>query len=451
MRTGLTIGIYLVINVVAAQGNWSTLFNNQDLEGWEILGGEATYAVENDQIIGTTKGSHNTFLATKKSYSDFIFEVEVWVDPRMNSGIQFRSQQTEQGRVFGYQAEIDPSPRAYSGGIYDEGSSRDWLYPLSLNPAGQKAFVNGAWNRYRIEAIGTSIRIWVNDICTAVLEDDASREGFIALQVHGVAPTEQTRTVRWRNIRICTEDLSTQARPVPSSVFTLNLLPNNVSPLEDRLGWRLLWDGVTSSGWRQVHQQGFPDERWQIADGELAVQKLDKGGDSNGADLITEQRFQNFELTLQFKLSEGANSGIKYLVNEGLNPEGGAIGLEYQILDNNQHPDAKMGVGGNRTQASLYDLIPAENLSYAGMGKRFLRSIGEWNQVRIIVDKGHVEHWLNGFKVVEYDRRTPMFRALVTKSKYKGWSNFGRESSGHIVLQDHGDQVTFRSIKIREF
>ena len=451
MRIKLAICICLLGNIAFSQDNWASLFNGEDLEGWKILGGEAIYTIENGEIIGKTKGRQNTFLTTEKQYSDFILDLEVWVDPRMNSGIQFRSAQNNEGRVFGYQAEIDPSPRAYSGGIYGEGTGRDWIYPLSLNPSAQKAFINGAWNRYRIEAIGTSIKIWVNDICTAVLEDDASANGFIALQVHGVGQKEEARLVKWRNIQIATENLEDEKWEVSSSAFTLNLLSNNLSEREKRLGWRLLWDGQSKQGWRQIHGKGFPEKRWKIENGELTVLPLGENGNSNGADLISERKFQNYELSLLYKLSKGANSGIKYLVNEDLNPDGGAIGLEFQILDNNEHPDAKLGVNGNRTQGSLYDLLPAENLSYAGMGKRFLRSIGQWNHARIIVNENVVEHWLNGFKVVEYDRDTPLFRAMVAKSKYKDWPNFGEEQSGHIVLQDHSDQVSFKSIKIREF
>ena len=153
---------------------------------------------------------------------------------------------------------------------------------------------------------------------------------------------------------------------------------------------------------------------------------------------------------MEFKITEGANSGIKYFVNPDLNEgQGSEIGLEFQILDDVNHPDAKKGVKGNRTLGSLYDLIPASNLSVPSRDKVF-RGIGEWNQARILVQGNHVEHWLNGFKVVEYERNTPMYRALVAYSKYKVWPGFGEAEAGHILLQDHGDEVHYRSIKIRE-
>ncbi|MEL6944508.1 MAG: DUF1080 domain-containing protein, partial [Bacteroidota bacterium] len=120
------------------------------------------------------------------------------------------------------------------------------------------------------------------------------------------------------------------------------------------------------------------------------------------------------------------------------------------ILDDKKHPDAKKGVKGNRTLGSLYDLIPASNLSVPNRNKPF-RGVGEWNQARILVQGNHVEHWLNGAKILEYERGTPMYRALVAYSKYKDWPNFGEATAGPILLQDHGDEVHFRSIKIREF
>ncbi|OEK01179.1 hypothetical protein BFP97_06495 [Roseivirga sp. 4D4] len=226
MKTRLIL-LLAVIIVSACSNNqdeWTKPFNGVDLEGWKILGGEGTYSVIDEEIIGTTKGTANTFLATEKPYGDFILELEVFVDPRMNSGIQFRSAQKENGTVFGYQAEIDPSDRKWSGGLYDE-SRRGWLYPLDLNEAGKSAFQNNTWNKYRIEAVGDLIHIWVNDICTAAVKDSVSGSGFIALQVHGVGTKEEEgRRVKWRNIRLKTTGQKESMKEVPTSVEILNLL-----------------------------------------------------------------------------------------------------------------------------------------------------------------------------------------------------------------------------------
>jgi len=149
-------------------------------------------------------------------------------------------------------------------------------------------------------------------------------------------------------------------------------------------------------------------------------------------------------LQLEFKLTEGANSGIKYFVTEG---EDGVLGLEYQLLDDERHPDAKLGAAGNRKLGSLYDLIPRpEMATNLGIAPR----IGAWQHARIVVrPDNHVEHWLNGIKVVEYERGSPLFQALVARSKYAGFAKFGLADAGPILLQDHGDEVHFRSIKIR--
>jgi len=436
------------------EDGWIPLINGKNLDGWKQLNGKATYEVINGEIVGTTvANTPNSFLCTEQSFDDFILEFEIMVDPNINSGVQFRSLSNESyqdGRVYGYQFEIDPSSRAFSGGVYDE-ARRGWLYPLSRNPKGQKAFQNGSWNKCRIEVIGSSIRTWINGIQCANLTDDLTGSGFIGLQVHSVSPENVGKVVKWRNIRIKTENLETEIFVPDPDVVELSYLTNKLSTWEERHGWRLLWNGKTSEGWRGAKLDHFPESGWEINNGVLTIVGTD-GGESEGpGDIITRELFSSFDLELQFMITEGANSGIKYFVDAELNKgAGSAIGCEFQILDDKEHPDAKMGVSGNRMVGSLYDLIAAENISVPGRAKQF-KGVGVWNNARIVVKEGHVEHWLNNEKVVEYDRESQMFRALVAYSKYKDWPEFGQWPEGHILLQDHGNTVHFRSIKIKEF
>ncbi|HEY0743073.1 MAG TPA: DUF1080 domain-containing protein [Chryseosolibacter sp.] len=425
--------------------DWQTLFNGKDLKGWKQLNGQAKYEVKNNEIVGTTVlNQPNSFLVTEETYGDFILELEFKLDAEMNSGLQFRSEskpEYQNGRVHGYQMEIDPSPRAWTGGIYDEGR-RDWLYPLEYNPAAKTAYKKGDWNKARIECIGNVLRTWVNGVAAGYVVDNLTPKGFIALQVHSIAkPEEEGKQIRWRNIRIQTKNI----KPSPSdNIFVVNLIPNSVSEQEKQQGVKLLWDGKTTSGWRGAHKEKFPDKGWMISDGVLSVVKSTGGESTNGGDIVTEEEFAAFDLQFEFKLTEGANSGVKYFVTENEKSFGSAIGLEYQILDDAVHPDAKQGVVGNRTLASLYDLIPSVKV------QRGLRKIGEWNWGRIVVyPDNRIEHWLNGYKVVEYQRGTPIYQALVARSKYQTWENFGMAEKGHILLQDHGDAVSFRSIRIR--
>ncbi len=436
--------------------HWVPLFNGENFDGFTKLNGTAKYHVEDGQMVGVSEtGTPNTFMATEKMYGDFILEFEVRVDARLNSGVQIRSNSIpsyRNGRVHGYQVEIDPSSRAYSGGIYDE-ARRGWIYPLSRNPKGRAAFNTGGWNAYRVEAIGPSIRVWINGVNTANLIDDMTAEGFIGFQVHGIGDNKDKEgaEVRWRNIRISTTNLDRHRWEMDPDVVEINLIPNTLSNQEIRRGWRMLWDGKTSEGWVGAKIDEFPQKGWTMKDGELIVESSGGAESRNGGDIITKDKFSDFELSFEFNITEGANSGVKYFVDPNLNKgTGSAIGLEYQVLDDKKHPDAKKGVSGNRTVASLYDLIPAHNLSVPSRSKPF-NGVGNWNRGRILVKGNHVEHWLNGFKVLEYERRTPAFRALVAYSKYKDWPNFGEWDEGHILLQDHGDRVAFRSIKVREF
>lgn len=421
---------------------WTKLFNGKDLTGWKQVNGKAKYEVQDGMIVGTcVKDSPNSFLATDKEYGDFILEVQVKIDADINSGIQFRSlQKPEDGRVYGYQMEVDHrKERAWSGGIYDE-ARRGWIYAVDLNPTAKQAYKWGDWNTYRIECIGSTIRTWVNDVPVAYLIDDATLKGLIGLQVHSVyQPGQEGRKTYWKEIRIQTENL--QARPV-DNITVVNLIPNTLSDLEKQQGFRLLWDGKSTTGWRGAFKDKFPDKGWEIKDGVLSVLPSGGGESAHGGDIITDEKFGAFELTFDFKFAEGANSGVKYFVDEKYLSTGSAIGLEYQILDDARHPDAKEGVVGNRTLGSLYDLIPSIKISDVPR---------IWNEGRIrVYPDNRIEHWLNGRKIVEYQRGTPIFYALVARSKYNVWEGFGMVEKGHILLQDHGDAVSFRSIKIRE-
>ncbi|NQX41518.1 protein of unknown function [Pedobacter steynii] len=430
----------------AQSQKWQNLFNGKDLTGWKQLNGQAKYEVVNGEIVGTTVSNQpNSFLTTEKNYGDFILELELWVDPSMNSGVQIRSESKadySNGRVHGYQVEIDPSDRQFSGGLYDE-SRRGWLYPMDINPAGKAAFKNNQWNKYRVECIGNSIRTWVNGVPAANVVDAMTPSGFIALQVHGIGKNDQPgKQIRWRNIRIQTANLKPSKN---DGIFVVNLVPNDLSSQEKASGYSLLWDGKTSKGWKGAYKPTFPASGWLIQDGELSVQKSNGGESTNGGDIVTEKQYSAFELKFDFKLTEGANSGIKYFVTLTEGNKGSAIGPEYQILDDAKHPDAKLGKDGNRTLGSLYDLMTSKKIPNAQ------KKIGEWNRglIRVYPDN-KIEYWLNGYKILEYTRGSAEFLALVAGSKYKDWKNFGMAPKGHILIQDHGDQVFFRSIKLKQ-
>jgi hypothetical protein len=422
------------------EAEWQSLFDGKTLSGWHLVNGSADFAVIGGAIVGTTKvGSPNSFLATEQTFEDFVleFEVKQTVGPT-NSGVQFRSHSKPEvmaGRVHGPQLDLDPSERQWTGGLYDEAGS-GWWYPGSLHPQPGLYRFN-EWNRIRIEAIGPSMRTWVNGEMTAHVIDASYRDGFIALQVHSIqSPEEAGRRIHWRNLRIKRHPT---AAPLQSNLFVRNTLPNDLSEVERQQGWQLLWDGSSTSGWRSNKGDEFPTRGWRIRNGELVVTG------AGGGDIVTEQTFGAFELQLEFQLTPGANSGIFYYVGD--HGSGNLLGLEYQLLDDERHPDARQGQHGNRTLASLYDIQPLSRLM-TNIG--IAPEVGKWQHARIVATAdGNIEHWLNGVKVVSFNRHSAQFRARVAASKYKDVKNYGELERGHILLQDHGDEVRFRSIKIR--
>ncbi len=446
---GIFLFFLLPFSIQAQEGNWKNLFNGKDLSGWKAVAGKANFAVQDGVIEGSAVfGTGNTFLITEELYGDFILEVDLKISHiSSNSGIMTRGQfdpagQGGKGLVYGYQVEADPTPRAWSGGIYDE-ARRGWFYPLDLNPAAKSAFKLGEWNHYRIEAIGNTLKTWVNGQEVAYFVDDLDAKGFIGLQVHSIQSKEdEGRKTYFKNIRVQTENL--QPLPFKKPVFVVSTIKNELTPEEKSQGWRLLFDGQTSKGWVGAYKNTFPDKGWSIADGILKIQKSDGSESMTFGDIVTTEQYKAFDLAFDFNLSEGANSGVKYFVTLSEGNTGSAIGLEYQILDDALHPDAKMGRDGNRTLASLYDLIKAEKQA------RFVRKPGEWNQGRVIVyPDNKVEHYLNGVKVLEFQRGSQAYRDLVAISKYVIWNKFGEAEQGRILLQDHGDAVQYKNIKIK--
>lgn len=249
-----------------------------------------------------------------------------------------------------------------------------------------------------------------------------------------------------------------------SVVLMLSLIqsPNALSPAERAAGWRLLFDGQTLHGWRGVGYDTVPTAHWVVVDGAIKkiasgdVPRVADGRPLVGGDLMTVDSFADFELSFEWKVTPGANSGVKYNVSEamsiaqgGAGTQGGpthsALGFEYQVLDDDRHEDGKLPT---HRSSGLYDLI-APNTLGAPHAAPLLRPVGQWNRARIVFRGNHGEHWLNGRKVVEFELGTPRMDSLLAASKYKTIPGFGDRRVGHIVLQDHGDEVYFRAIKVR--
>jgi len=332
------------------------------------------------------------------------------------------------------------------GGVRGDGRI-GWLYPMARNTLSPCDLSATGSREMLLRRVDNRLQLAIDGkACLDLVLDPASSELW---DQHTVLATAAASQLQSLGLAANVRETVFGERGWSSQVEQVSYLTNRLTTHQTQLGWKLLWDGVSTAGWRGARLNHFPEKGWQIQDGVLSV--LSSGGaeSRNGGDIITTDEYTHFDLEVDFRLTPGANSGIKYFVLPNLlKEEGSAIGLEFQILDDQLHPDAKKGLNGNRTVGSLYDLIPAENQLFTAEGKPFV-GVGRWNRARVRVCGLEVEHWLNNQPVVRYQRSTQMFRALVSHSKYAKWQGFGEAPSGPILLQDHGDLVSFRSIKIR--
>ena len=222
-----------------------------------------------------------------------------------------------------------------------------------------------------------------------------------------------------------------------------NALPgdNQLTKKEKKEGWSLLFDGQTMSGWRRIYTDSFPKQGWHVADGCLVIEDYQGGESANGGDLITIQEYGNFDFIFDFKLTPGANSGIKYFVNESLGEPNSMYGYgpEYQVIDDSRMRGTLLG----GKLAGLYELIDAP-------GTKKVNPMGEWNTGRIVSKNNQVEHWLNGELLITYILGSDEFKALVLKSKFKDKEGYAAQAKGHILIQDHGSTVFYKNIKIKE-
>lgn len=455
VRVYLSVSILLMGAVVATADeapSWEKLFDGKTLDGWKQLAGSARYHVQDGMIVGTTAiGSPNSFLCTKRDFSDFILELDFKVDEGLNSGIQIRSQSKEDykaGIVHGYQVEIDPAqcelygkdppnlradgtivppntePRRWTGGIYDE-KRRGWLADLTANEAAREAFRPGKWNQFRIQAIGNSIHTWINGIPAASLVDSMTPEGFIGLQVH--ATNKKTpMQVRWKNIRI--QDLSgtnvgssssidarRETRPSP----TLNAPPppNAI----------VLFDGANLDAWAKQKQKQWEEvdgsAPWKIIPG-VGVEVVPGAGS-----IITKQLFSDFKLHLEFRLLGGETNGGVYLlaryelnINDSFGNNGGSPCGAFANLVEAIAP--RIAAAAPPLQWQTFDIeFQAPRFDAQGTLAEIARATVRLNGVLIHDD-------------VELGKRRGAAKRL------------GDAAQGPIMLQEHGTAYLFRNIWI---
>jgi hypothetical protein len=378
---------------------WQTLFDGESLDGWHIVNGDVPFTVENGEIIGkTAAGIPTRYLATNKQYTDFILELEMNNSEGENSGIQFRSVKAPQFRagLTGYQLEVDPSARAWTGGIFFEGMG-EWRHAPIGNEKCKRAWNKTAWNSLRIEAKGALMRTFVNDVSCAYLYDETLDSGYIALQIHsiGAMPGRAEAPTRWRNIRIIENPTDDDYTESDNNLQSLSYLPNQLSPHEEANGWTLLGP----------HNIGEMDwARTKVANpvtntvAEVDILKVDAShGDRQ---MFLPHIKAKYELIADVQMLPGTKGVLNYPIMSKTNDDRKIECLSSFAIFDDTSIDYKKSKA-KYLMGSVTGKLTAKNLSEGNRRKRVLAP-QRWQRIKIVVDGQHVEHWFNAVKVADY-------------------------------------------------
>ena len=430
------LGIAFILPPVQA-GEWEVLFDGQDIasfrgyqmdtfpkDGWTIK----------DGTLRTIADGKVVDLITKKQYRDFELIFEWKVTPGANSGVMYRVDESKNSPWHTgpeYQILDDSkhndgkNPLTSTGSLYALVSAQN----KTLKPVGD-------YNRSRIVLNGNSLEHWLNGskvvacdidsygVATLVKESKFSpHKGFLKKQTGHIVFQHHHDEVWFKSIKV---------RELPEPV----VLPegkrvNTVSKEQRNAGWRNLFNGKNTNQWRGFKKEAFPQKGWIIEND--CIKHVSQGG---GGDIITKQKYGQFDFQWEWKVAPAANSGVKYFIME---ERGGAIGHEYQVIDDSKHPDALRGPKWQT--AAFYDVFPAKN--------RVLKPVGSFNNSRVLIKAEQAEHWLNGVMVLNYTLGSQRVLDAVATSKFKKVDRFGYRHQGHILLQDHSDEVHYRNLRIK--
>ncbi len=398
------------------------LSNGPDLDSW--VADRDHWSSTDEVLIGmsTDEVAISTFLVTEETFLDFRFTASVKVvSGDTHSGLAFR------GKIVPDHGD----PYTYAGplvmfhgnwGFYDLFGRKDLQVDCS---EALKVATPGEWTDVEVLALSNRVRLAVNGVKVAEWvesETDRLMEGPIGLQL---ASSSTPQEIHFKDVVI-------DSNPYDRLLTLQENQPNGLTVAEIANGWISLFDGATTQGWRGYRQEAFPSEGWDVSDG--ALHKIADGG---GGDITTLEPYRNFDFSFEWKVAPGANSGIMYRVSES-EERSYHTGPEYQVLDDDRHKDGKSPL---TSAASIYALFPAEN-------KR-LKPVGEFNTGKIVLKDNTIEHYLNGDLVVTMEIESQEWKDKISGSKFKKWPNFGTIPAGHIVIQDHGDDVWFRNMKIK--